>query len=217
MTEIKSLRAYLDDKRGVIADQLVGYPPTVVIPSETGIRIFASEIEKVHSTIVIAGAGSDVSALSQYFRDQILKLRQQWADNVPRAEVDGKILFSAFRANVSPNEHLLYADILLVELKPEFGSDIIHHFDFSGRLEKLVPVVPHWVSYRTLDLDEKNDKREIEKRLYEEMKKYGLKKDDLELELAETVESLSRNYPGKSCFLNRAKLKEKNFYHVFES
>jgi hypothetical protein len=222
-----NLRAFIDDKKRIIGRRLSKLPPTVVVSLENGMYVFAPRVAKVHSTIILAGAGNMFPAIETWFREQINNLILHWSVNVPAAESEINLLPPIFSENLHASRNIVEADLVVVEIKKDRHSDFIARVDSQGNISRADEGTSvYTVSYKNPpeDTDEHEEAAkngdELRLRLEEEFAALGISRPEAiwgESAAAELAEELRRHYPGEKCFLNRKKFVEKNYNWVYET
>ena len=222
MNGSSQLKVHLFDKEERIIEHLEEFPPTIVVSNDDGIYIFANEIAKVHSTIVLAGAGDSFEEISDWFRLEIDKLIINWAGNVPKIAIEGKkLLKKIFHNNIQFSKFITYADIVGIEIKENKEADQIFRMNAWGKWTALSAERVNYVSYKTLTRKtEKKEKsaytaKEIEKAVAEEKKRYDINELDI-LENKQEVEKLVAKYDYMKSFLSRERYLKKEFNWVYE-
>src|SRR3989344_25316 len=216
------INVHLSDKETQITDHLEKFPPTIIISNDAGIYVFASEIAKAHSNIVLAGAGNSFDSIADWFRKEVNKLIANWGRDAPDIAIEGKkLLKSVFENNVQYSKYVVYADIMGIELAVEKENDKIFRMNPWCKWKKypVNQVIP--VSYKNMPKrNEKKDKsgyakNEIEKIIMEEKKEYGI--DDCnDLSVPEKLKLFTDKYSEQKCFLNRNKLVKKEFNWIYK-
>ena len=235
--EFRSYRAILDEKRKAIEKDLASAPPTVILSRPEGIYIFAKEIAKVHSTIVLAGAGQMFIPIADWFRGRINDLISGWGHNVPRADVEGNLLLpAAFHDNHEASGNVVLADIMIIELGNEPEKDYIARVDFLGRVQEFrqgTVVLNYNAKEDPAEEEEENGKKSdsdddrVKEGMREDTRNELVKLkcvslhalehlDDDPASAKEFLDGLKTNYPGRKGFLRRDLLMNKSFPWIYE-
>lgn len=222
---IGNVEVFVADKQKLVFDRIRESPPMIVVSNDDGVYVFADRIGKVHSTILLAGTGNSFSGIETWFRGQISDLVRGWGPNVPKVKSEARLLPPVFQSNLLPNEYLVYADLILVEMEKEPEHDLVIRVDFLGQETRRVGGGVHFFSHRIepardnideSDEERKERKEEEERAVSKELQALGLaNKDDLRDD--DQLRRAIDHYPGRVVFLNRAKLKSKQFHWVYES
>ncbi len=217
------LKVHLFDKEERIIEHLEEFPPTIVVSNDDGIYIFANEIAKVHSSIVLAGAGDSFEDIADWFRGEIDKLIINWASNVPKIAIEGrKLLRKIFQNNIQFSKFITYADIVGIEIKENKEADKVFRMNAFGKWTDLSENRVNYISYKTLakKSTDKKDKsayteKEIKKSVDEEKKRYDINELNI-LENKQEMEKLIVKYDYMKSFLNREKYLKKEFNWIYE-
>ncbi|HUZ92670.1 MAG TPA: hypothetical protein VNG29_01585 [Candidatus Paceibacterota bacterium] len=232
--EFRSYRAILDEKKKAIQKRLSDAPPTVVLSRPEGVYLFARELAKIHSTIVLAGAGETFNSIADFFRGRVSDLVLGWGHNVPRADVEGNLLLPAvFHGNLEASGSIAVADIVIVELGNSEEKDYIARVDFLGKVQEFRKRMVV-VNYRAKDepVDEEGDdgadagddtvKEGMRPDTREQLAKLNVASPDaLEHQddpkcAREFLNGLKANYPGRKGFLRRDLLQNKSYSWIYE-
>ncbi|MEK9179940.1 MAG: hypothetical protein AAB897_00825 [Patescibacteria group bacterium] len=235
--------AFLADKRAEILKHLEGSLPTVIVPTSRGIYVFAEEIAKVHSTILIAGAGRMLPSIADWYRAQMTDMVQGWSPREPKASADVNLLQQIFYPNLSVVPDVFLADLVLVEIGAQRSSDYIARVDAFCEMSDLSDEKVVIVSYRVRKENGHNDdesvdepdtplsiearkqaedavKAERENELRSEFLDLGMALPDNMEERqggkAGLLKALEEQYPGKAVLLRRDFVRKKEFDWVFE-
>lgn len=216
-----NLKIHLFDKEERLIEHLEEFPPTIVVSKNDGIYIFANEIHKIHSSIVLAGAGDFLGEIADWFREEINKLIANWGRNVPDIEIEGKkLLKKAFRDNVQFSKFIIYADIACIEIRENKDADKIFRMNPWGKWLKLENGI-NYISYKNIvrksDKKEKSayTQKEIENNIKKEKEEYGIG-ELASLKNDEELQKLIAKYGYAKCFLSREKYNNKEFNWIYE-
>lgn len=240
MTGTFNLRAYRDQKRDVIVDHLSRFSQTFIASFPQGIHIYSPNVAKMHSTIALAGAGQDFSEIENWFRGQIKRLEADWGINVPRAQVEVRLIPPVFRPNLNASREIVHANLLVVEIAEEQCNDYIARVDCMGAITRLKPesfaVIGHkpepgiddGIRRGGAEGDDEHDQEDVEEvratdmQTKKELQRMGIDEELLNLNSlsdagSRLVVALDRLYPEKKVFLDREQLCARNFHQIFTS
>ncbi len=235
----KSYGALIDDKKQTIRKNLKSSPPLVIMRRPEGIYVFSEKIAKVHSTIVLAGAGQAFHAVADYFRGQITEFVLRWSGKDPDGKTEINLLPPVFYQNVSAGPDILIADLVLVDIEAKKNDDYIARVDFTGDVTDMSDGDLVTVSYKALHLDDGKDdispegQDEVDEAKFAEESR-ATQRDALQKEfeamgigriphgavdeesMAAFRAELRRVYPGDRCFLDRRNIQKKRFHWVYQ-
>jgi hypothetical protein len=220
-----SYKLAVRDKQDLILRSFKNDPPTIVISNEAGIYVFSNYLEKVYSSWVIGGTGSNLKEIADFFREKIYDFALTWGRDAPDLRSEKGLLQPIFNANQTPSSVFVYADLVLVELKEEPEEDLIYRLNFLGKEEKLSGNSAIVISYKHQqesendnDNDAKGQKEEkiIKEEIYS-LLNINTAPEDLDLEeylkKDKTIQLLKEKYLHKA-FLNRENLRKRKFNWV---
>lgn len=217
-----TLSGFIEDKRQVIISRLSDNAPTIILSRDEGVYIFSQSFAKAHSTIILAGVGQNFPDIGEWFRWQIDQLVLRWSPNVPRAEKEVEILPRVFHPNTEGVSRVVYADLVLVEIREILQEDVFFRINFLGDVTRFRDTTAIVVSYkapvskRNGDDEFEEDEGEDEELVRKDLESVGVG-DQTILAEPDAPNRLIRTYLGKKGFLDREKLRRAQYQWVYRS
>ncbi len=234
MSDYQLYSAILYDKQEEVKKHLGRSSPTVVIRTSKGIYVFSENIGKVYSNIVLAGAGRQCIVVTDWFRGQLSDLSLISSPRDPDARTDTPLLLPrVFYQHIDFSSDIVLADVVVIEIAAKEKDDYVARVDFLGGVEEIrdpVLILGHGNARDMVESGEDDegddsthelaveaeDERERLNKAFEEMGIHLPEKFNEKSEIESFIAELIKKYPGRKRFLNRMKLRSKQFQWIVE-